>query len=130
MNVLARIGIALLLGLTLPLYYILVAGDGFLPWFAILIVAILPEFQIGYFGLVTNCAQLLIYAALLWWLASKLLQMLRTIDSRRWRAAAAICLVGLLVVVGSLPLYTFGHSRTVPKPAIDLYSNMLRNHRV
>jgi hypothetical protein len=130
MKILARVGIALLLALTLPLFYYFVVFGGVIPWFGILLLTTIPELRLGYVGLAVDAVHLLVYAPLIWLLAGWLLGVLGAIHNRRLRSFAAAILVAGLVAAGFAPIHGIGHDHVPGRSAYSMYFSLVTEHRV
>jgi hypothetical protein len=129
MRILARIGIAIVFALTLPLYYFLGASAGLVPWFGILLISFLPAFRLGYFVLAVNMLELLIYFCLLFGLACIVERMITSFERQSSRAAALALIVAGSLITSSFPLYSISHA-SVPHgtSAFSLYVSILKGH--
>ena len=123
-NVPARIGFAMLLGLTLPVFYYFFVVGGWITWFGVLLLLLIPELRLGYFGFV-HAVHLLIYAPLLWLLAGWLLNIVHAFQTRKGRRVAAGVVVVVLLAMGFAPIHVLSHGREPGKSAYSLYFSIL-----
>jgi hypothetical protein len=129
-DILPRTGFAILLAVTLPLYYYFFVIGGVIPWLGILLMVIIPELRVGYLGLIVQGLHLLIYAPLLWLLAGWLLGIVQAFQGRIARRIAACLIVVVLLAMGRAPIYFISHGHEPGKSAYGLYISMVMKRQV
>jgi hypothetical protein len=105
-----------------PLFYYLAVVGGFLPYGAILLIAIRNPLELLWFSV----AHLILYGLLLYWLAGLITRLLTKVTRNHIGVAIVIFLL-ILAGVGLMPIYGIAHGEVQCANVYELYtSNKLK----